>query len=122
MIAALLYLQFHSVKNRIWMRLRRLKKPKYLAGAIVGGLYFYFYFFRWIFLGGRGARGFGVPASAESLATYESIGALILFVIVLLGWLLPKERAALVFTEAEVAFLFPAPVSRRTLIHYQLLR
>ena len=36
--------------------------------------------------------------------------------------LTPNERAALTFTEAEVAFLFPAPVSRRTLIHFKLLK
>jgi hypothetical protein len=37
MISALLYLQFHSVKNRLAARLKRLKQPKYLIGAIVGG-------------------------------------------------------------------------------------
>lgn len=119
MIAALLYLQFHSLKNRLWARLRRLKKPKYLAGAIVGGLYFYFYFFRWFFLGGKAAM---PKTSAESLGLYESLGALILFGIVLLAWIVPRERAALAFSEAEVAFLFPAPISRRTLVHYKLLR
>ena len=40
----------------------------------------------------------------------------------LLAWIIPHERAALTFTEAEVAFLFPAPVTRRTLIHFKLLR
>jgi hypothetical protein len=38
MISALFYLQFHSVKNRLRLRFRRLKQPKYLAGAFVGGL------------------------------------------------------------------------------------
>ena len=45
MIGALIYLQVQSIKNRLRMRLRRLKKPKYLAGAAVGGAYFYFFFF-----------------------------------------------------------------------------
>src|SRR5258708_39983411 len=35
---------------------------------------------------------------------------------------MPHERAALAFTEAEVAFLFPAPITRRGLIHFKLLR
>ena len=43
-------------------------------------------------------------------------------IAVLLAWLLPHERAALAFSEAEVAFLFPAPISRRGLIHFKLLR
>ena len=50
------------------------------------------------------------------------MGALILFTIVLLAWVIPHGRAALVFTETEVAFLFPAPVSRRTLIHFKLFK
>jgi ABC-2 type transport system permease protein len=37
-------------------------------------------------------------------------------------WIIPHERAALMFTEAEVAFLFPAPVGRRTLLHFKLLK
>ena len=60
--------------------------------------------------------------SPEHLQLFELVGALALFVIVLLAWIIPHERAALTFTEAEVAFLFPAPVSRRTLIHFKLLR
>jgi hypothetical protein len=38
------------------------------------------------------------------------------------SWILSNRRAALQFSEAEVAFLFPAPVSRRTLINFKLLR
>ena len=60
--------------------------------------------------------------SPEHLQLFELVGALALFVIVLLAWIIPHERAALTFTEAEVAFLFPAPVTRRTLIHFKLLR
>ena len=31
-----------------------------------------------------------------------------------------SDRGALAFTEAEIQFLFPAPLSRRQLIHYKL--
>jgi hypothetical protein len=123
MISALVYLQYHSFRNRLTTRFKRLKQPKYLVGAIVGGLYFYFYFWRYLFLapGRRGAL--GTPGiSAEHLLLFESLGALVLFVIVLMAWLIPHERAALTFTEAEVAFLFPAPISRRGLIHFKLMR
>jgi len=124
MIAALFYLQWHSVKNRLTMRFKRLKQPKYLFGALVGGLYFYWYFFR-VLLGQRGHHpGYSpVPsASPEDALFYQSIGALIFMVFVVLAWVLPHQRAALAFTEAEVAFLFPAPVTRRTLIHFKLMR
>src|SRR5450432_165022 len=119
MISALLYLQYHSARNRLVTRIKRLKQPKYLVGAIVGAFYFYFYFFRFFFSRGRGSP---AALSPENLPLLESLGALALFVIVLLAWLIPHERAALTFTEAEVAFLFPAPISRRGLIHFKLVR
>ena len=31
------------------------------------------------------------------------------------------QRAALGFSEAEIAFLFPAPITRRGLVHFRLL-
>ena len=124
MIAALCYLQYHSTRNRLGTRFKRLKQPKYLFGAIVGGLYCYFYFFRYLFRGyagsGRTAVAVAIPPGYLTLA--ESLGTLLLLVIVLLAWLIPHERAALTFTEAEVAFLFPAPVTRRSLIHFKLVR
>ena len=122
MIAALLYLQYHTFRNRLVSRFKRLKQPKYLFGAIVGGLYFYFYFFRYLFHGFGGRPAVNLAVSPEHLQLFELVGALALFVIVLLAWIIPHERAALTFTEAEVAFLFPAPVTRRTLIHFKLLR
>jgi hypothetical protein len=122
MIAALFYLQYHTFRNRLVSRFRRLKQPKYLVGAIVGGLYFYFYFFRYLFRGFGGRPPVTMVVSPEHLQLFESGGALALFVIVLLAWIIPHERAALTFTEAEVTFLFPAPVTRRTLIQFKLLR
>ena len=124
MIAALFYLQYHTFRNRLLFRLRRLKQPKYLIGAIVGGLYLYFYFFRYLFQGHAGGSRPPVnfTVSPEYLVLYELGGALALFLVVLLAWIIPHERAALVFTEAEVAFLFPAPITRRNLIHYKLIR
>ena len=122
MIAALLYLQYHTFRNRLVSRFKRLKQPKYLIGAIVGGLYFYFYFFRYLFRGFGGRPAVDMTVSPEHLQLFELLGALALFVIVLLAWIIPHERAALTFTEAEVAFLFPAPITRRALIHFKLLR
>jgi ABC-2 type transport system permease protein len=124
LIRALFYLQFYTIWNRTWARIKRLRQPKYLLFAIVGGLYFYFYFFRHVI--GRSFRTVAGPidltASADTLALYELGGAFILFLILFLAWIVPRQRAALIFTEAEIAFLFPAPISRRGLIHYKLLR
>ena len=122
MISALLYLQYHSINNRTVMRIKRLKQPKYLVGGIVGGLYFYWYFFRIFLCGPVEGKRFTLLSSPGNLALFESLGALILLTILLLAWIFPHQRAALTFTEAEVAFLFPAPISRRGLIHFKLLR
>jgi ABC-2 type transport system permease protein len=121
MISALAYLQYHTIKNKTLTRLKRLRQPKYLIGGIVGALYFYWYFFRFLFQGGRGGRAV-FTSSAEDLVLLELMGAVILGVIMLAAWVFPNSRAALQFTEAEIAFLFPAPISRRGLIHYKLLR
>jgi hypothetical protein len=122
MISALFYLQYHSFRNRLVGRFKRLKQPKYLVGAIVGGFYLYAYFFRYLFRGFGGRPGMNLAVSSEHRLLFELVGALVLSIIVLLAWVIPHERAALTFTEAEVAFLFPAPVARRTLIHFKLLR
>ena len=123
MIAALIYLQFHSVKNRLLTRIKRLRQPKYLFGAIVGGAYFYWYIFGNLL---RARRSGVTPMAAifppEMAMLFESFGAIVLLLIVLSSWIFPHQRAALAFSEAEVAFLFPAPVSRRMLINYKLLR
>jgi len=110
MISALIYLQVHACRNRLVNRFKRLKQPKYLAGAIVGGLYFYFYFYRYLFgVGGRHPA-LSLASVPEQRLLVESLGALGLFVVVFLAWVVPQERAALGFSEAEVAFLFPVPV------------
>jgi hypothetical protein len=125
MIGALVYLQCTSLRNALSQRLRRLRQPRYLVGAIVGLAYFYFFFFRHFFSGrGRPALHMaGLPTlTVDWPSLFEPLGALALFVVVAIAWILPKDRAALQFTEAEVAFLFPAPVPRRTLVHFKLIK
>ncbi len=39
MISALWFLQYQSVKNRLWQRVKRLRRPRYLFGALAGGAY-----------------------------------------------------------------------------------
>lgn len=132
-LGALVYLRYTSLRNQLVSRLRRLRQPKYLVGAVVGLGYFYFIFFR--HLGGppagSGTRrtaartAFSAAPSAEALAAtlplVAALGALALLAIVMLAWLIPSDRPGLRFTEAETAFLFSAPVSRRALIHFKLL-
>ena len=119
MLSALAYLQFHTLKNRLWQRVRRLRNPRYLVGALIGLGYFALLFgrsFSQMAVAGPGL----LPGMTDDI--WEFLAALVLFILAVVVWLIPRERAALVFSEAEIAFLFPAPVRRQTLIHYKLVR
>jgi hypothetical protein len=122
MTAAFVYLTACSIRNGILVKLRRLRQPRYLIGTIVGLLYFYFY----VFGGLRRATGEGPRTPWDVVArtgiSFELIGLVALLVIVSASWLWPGTGPALAFTPAEVQLLFPAPVTRRQLLHYKLLR
>ena len=121
MIRALILLQLWSLGNRIRSQIRRLKQPKYLAGAVAGFAYFYFFIGRGFVRGGL-AGGEAEKVATEWGALVEVCAALGVAFFVWAAWFFPEKRAALDFTEAEVAFLFPAPISRRGLVHYRILR
>src|SRR5476649_2640956 len=136
MLSALLYLRFTSLKNWLRMRLQRLKQPKYLVGAIVGVAYFWFFFFRRSFVvtpAGSGARRQALQQAATAMQTAGvampdnlagvglAIGAVALLVLATLAWVFSLERASLGFTEAEIAFLFPAPATRNMLVQFRLV-
>ena len=133
MLSALLYLRATSFRNWVVARVRRLRQPKYLLGAIVGGAYFYFFFFRSLATppGPRGGAAMtdaarqamesAVTLPADWLPATTAFGSLALLVFITFMWVVPTQRAALGFSEAEIAFLFPAPVHRRSLVHFRLI-
>lgn len=131
MLGALIYLRLTSFKNWLLSRLRRLRQPKYLAGALVGAAYFYFFFFRPVSgAGGRARRALGEDALLDAAAValpmdwlpaVTATAACALLVFLTLMWIVPTGPATLGFTEAEIAFLFPAPITRRALVHFRLL-
>jgi hypothetical protein len=121
-LSALWFLQSRSVVNALRARILRLRQPKYLVGAVVGAGYL------WM-VGFRQLLGFGTHPGAvlthfpeDFRQSLEAGITLLLVVWVVLVWVFTGDRASLRFTEAEVAFLFPAPMSRKTLIHFRLLR
>ena len=124
MLAASLYITVYSAKNRILQRLRRLREPRYLLGAVVGAAYLYFSFFAR--MRGRGVaqrRRGQPPVPLEQFAQVATaVGALLLFVGAALAWLFPLGSAMLDFSDAEVDMLFTAPVSRKALILHRLMR
>ena len=131
LLRALLYLRAMSVRNWLVARVRRMRQPKYLIGAIVGCSYFYFFFVHSV-AGSRPSMPLD-PNTARALEIARAqlpiewqpattaLGALGLLVLLAFIWIVPTQRAALGFSEAEIAFLFPAPITRRALVHFRLL-
>ncbi|MBN9693161.1 MAG: hypothetical protein J0M24_23205 [Verrucomicrobia bacterium] len=118
---ALVFLQTRSLVNAVRMRIRRLKQPKYLIGAVVGFSYLYFWFGRAVFGNWRSSG--SMPAwDAERWDLIQSVAAMVLGGLAVGQWIFTGPRAALQFSETELAFLLPAPLSRKLLIRYKLIR
>ncbi|HXQ80133.1 MAG TPA: putative ABC exporter domain-containing protein [Opitutaceae bacterium] len=124
MIGALLYLRLTSLRNLVVYRIRRLREPKYLIGTAVAIAYFYF-----VLLQRPAMRNVPAAGAAPAFAGAGMMGMAVLcvglsalaLVRVAFAWIAPADKPALRFSEPEIAFLFPAPVTRRTLIHFRLL-
>jgi hypothetical protein len=108
------FLSLASMRNRLLRQTRRLRQPRYAIALLLGATYIWYFLFR---------RPSGPPPLAFlTEGTFERWAALGLFVMFMRWWLFGKDRSALAFTPAEVQFLFTAPISRRQLIQYKLLR
>ena len=119
-LRALLYLRLTTLRNKVGSQLRRLRQPKYLMGAVAGAAYFWFFIFR--HSGKRGNPGPGEVFNAMlDGGAIEVLAAIVVTMFLLLIWVTPGDDPGLAFSEAETAFLFPAPFARRSLIHYKLL-
>lgn len=107
-----------TFKNRILQRVRRLRQPRYLIGAIAGAAYFWFFYM-------RNSHKNAHMLSGGNLA-YKPLITDVVSIIVLLmmitAWALPEDSGGLQFSDAEIAFLFPAPLRRRDLLFYKFLR
>lgn len=122
MTGAFLYLTWTSIANRLRVRVRRLREPRYAIGLAAGVLYFYGVIFR----PGSSPDGKRAFVGLSTLATIAgpllAAASVILFVVVALAWILPSNTKIIAFSKAEVQMLFPAPLTRRQLLHYKLIR
>jgi putative ABC exporter len=133
MISASVYIIVCSARNRLRRRLRRLREPRYLIGAVVGIAYFYFAFFarmrgrvaadtaRSRTLNRRRVNPNAVNTAAL-IASGPALAGVAFLVLSIVAWILPFDSGLLDFSPAETDFLFPAPVSRRQLLIHRLLR
>jgi hypothetical protein len=131
-IGASLYIIVCSARNRARLRLRRLREPRYLLGALAGLAYLYFSIFSFgrpsrfdaSRTGGRRRREVGQPPP-ELLALASAgvtLAGLLFALVAAVSWLAPVSGGLLQFSQAEVMFLYPAPVSRRYLLVHRMMR
>ncbi|HEX4574858.1 MAG TPA: putative ABC exporter domain-containing protein [Gemmatimonadales bacterium] len=113
MIGAAVYLIRRSLVNATRRRVARLRQPKYLIGFVVGSLYLY-----WLVLRPRAPT--GVPTGGA--VGGELLGVGLLAVLVGLNWLFGSAETPFSFSLAETQYLFPAPLTRRQVIDFKLLR
>ncbi len=113
MIGALGYLAARSSRNRLVRQFRRLRSPRYALALLLGLGYL------WAVGVRQRPSSAGATISPEAI---ELLAAAAVMGVVLWTWVFGADRRALAFTRAEVTWLFPAPVTRRQLIQYKLLR
>jgi len=110
------FLWGRSFRNIIREGVARAKQPRYAVGLVAGVAYFAW--FGWIILGPR-------EAGSGSILPEGMAGALapLLLAAFALGWWVSgRTHMALAFTPPEVQFFFQGPISRRTLLHFKLVR
>ena len=109
---ALRYLLWHSARNRMRGQVARLKRPRYLLAVVAGVLYFGTLLFN--------SQMPSPLAGSTSSALGQLIYTAVVFVTIASGWVFGSDRPALVFSEAEVQLLFPAPLTRASLVRYKV--
>jgi len=113
MTEALVYLTYRSVVNRLKRQAARVRNPRYALALLLGCAWL------GVVLWHR------APASSSPQpggVWIELAAALGVLLLVGWAWLGNPDARVLAFSPAEVTFLFPAPITRRGLIRYKLLR
>lgn len=113
---ALLYLYQRTFVNRLSRQLHRLRNPRYVVAVVLGALYMWWALFR------NTRSGSGPITRVLASDVTLVVASTLLLLSAARWWLFGGDRSALAFTSAEVQFLFPAPITRRGLIHTKLLR
>ena len=112
MIDAALYLSQRSFVNALRRRVQRLRQPKYFVGFVIGLGYFYWLWMRpgttWTSL---------LPAGAG-----WDVAALLVAATAALTWVFGSSETPFAFQLAETDFVFTAPLTRRAVIQFRMLR
>lgn len=118
MIRPFLFVTTRSFRNRIVSRLKRLRNVRYLISFVVAMAYFWFIAFRHLVSARSPLPRYAIPVNDLVV----DVAGVIVLAMMILAWALPEQSAGLTFSEAEIQFLFPAPITRRQLLIYKVLR
>ena len=123
MIGVLVRLQWMQLSGRVVRSIRLLRQPKYLVGFIAGAGWMGLWVVRPL-LKSKLTFGSapGSPFGVEFIPAIHQLAALFVTVALPLPWLLPWGRLGLPFRESELTMLLQAPLSRRAVIQYGLLK
>ena len=114
LLSAVAYLSWASLRNRVRVQLRRARSPRTVIAVAAGATYVWWFLVRPANAGGA--------AALLGDAWAPRLAALGLTLLAARWWLAGADPRALAFSPAEVHLLFPAPVTRRGLVAYKLLR
>ena len=113
---AMLFLYWRSFANRLRSQAARVRSPRYIVAVVLGMLYLYWALF-------RNTRDGAAPLNRILLSDVTAVlASTALLLSSARWWIFGADRSALAFTPSEVQFLFPAPITRRGLVHTKLLR
>lgn len=115
----LIELLLRSARGRVVRSARLLRRPRYAIGFVVG-----FSYFGWLFLNpwsGSAKYGIRVAELQEVARIVEVLVASGIGLGVAIWWLTPGGTP-IRMNAAEIHQLLPAPISRRALIQYEILR
>ena len=123
MIGTFLTIAFLTLKNKTVQRVRRLREPRYLIGAIAGAAYFWFFIFRRSMAAHNSSNAKLLIMKTLAVSpVVADCASVILLLLMITAWALPADSGGLDFTETEIAFLFPAPLRRRDVLLYKIVR
>lgn len=123
MIFVLFRLQWMQLKGRVVRSIRLLRQPKYLVGFLVGAGWMGLWVLRPL-LKAKISIG-SAPASPFDMTwmpVIHQFAALAVTIALPLPWLFPWGELGLPFRESELTMLLQAPLSRRQVIQYGLLK